>query len=928
MNDAVFSECTGFDGNLIIEDGITSIGDSSFACKYPNNFKGNLVIPDSVTSIGQSAFRGCGCNGTLTISQNVTEIQRQTFFFSRFTGSLSIPYGVTSIGAGAFGMTVFTGTLSLPETLICIGGEAFCGQQNERPFVGSLSIPNSVTTLGAMSFGYCGFDGHLTLSRSITVVPSACFVSCSFIGKLYIPANIKRIESNAFSGNCFTGDLFIPDTVVYATGFSGCTFDGNLVISKNMTEIPSSAFFGCNRLKGSIIVPEGISTIGASAFSGCSGFDGELSLPDSLTTIGDSAFKDCSGLGGNIIIPKNVTKISWNAFNECSGINGYIYVGRSVTTINGKPFSGTNPVKFLLDNNSYAHLNASKHGLVPYQVMDELNLTLNIFAGTEVDDPITADCVVSGGLAPYMYKYEVNISDGSYYYTGWRTNKTSSFYPVTDGYYTFTVTVRDSLGNTVTKTNGNVYRHLLTEGESNARENVYFARYMNNFFFNDIPEPQAIQGYWYFSLHDDYYPWVVEFIEYLSKFSPTNPSYYIDIYNNLFNQEDKKDFLLEKALVMCSTGNDFKMYELMSMPDGIKTLNSFTKLMSVNDNTGFINILHDVTGNSDSLLDNVFNSYCNDYIGSDDLAAALNGIVANSDDRTYTANSVRLLKDFKTFKDLAGTYGVMKAVYDDMVVDVLNTLALFDTVDMSQLYQLASTWEVTGDSAQKEVGSLLKSLAGVNREDRLALLLGRNGYKSIVKCFGKLLDTGSGKLIKLSKKSGGEYSSGLAVYGIITSVLELGAGQESYADKFQELETSTEIVNAAWNDFIVRRGEYSNNPSEENFEHVIYACINYLQSAAVSETTFVALVAEARQHIILQWAGFGQPMLEAAEHSSDHAAALNTFVNSIRQYYKNWKAIDNYDYSIVKSQFSNALSTYKQWSYESYANNSGVNGGW
>ena len=280
-----------------------------------------------------------------------------------------------------------------------------------------------------------------------------------------------------------------------------------------------------------------------------------------------------------------------------------------------------------------------------------------------------------------------------------------------------------------------------------------------------------------------------------------------------------------------------------------------------------------------------------------------------------------LLKDFKTFKDLAATYGVMTSIYDDIVVDTMNTLSLLDSMDKGQLYSLANTWIQIGDSAQQEIGQLLKNLASANRGEREEILLTRNGYKSILYCLGKLLDSETGSILKnssIANQSG--LNMGLAIYSVSTSALNILMGQESYADKYQNLENSTDIVNTAWNDFRIRRAEYRFNPSEENFDAVIYSCMNYLQSAAVSETTFVDLVNEARQHIVLQFVGYGQPMVEAAQHSQDHVAALSTFVSSIRQCHKNWKAITNYDYSIVKSQSSNALSTYKTWSYESYSN--------
>lgn len=53
----VFCGCRGLTGELLIPEGVTTIGEIAFrGCE---NFTGDLILPESVTTIGNSAFGSC-----------------------------------------------------------------------------------------------------------------------------------------------------------------------------------------------------------------------------------------------------------------------------------------------------------------------------------------------------------------------------------------------------------------------------------------------------------------------------------------------------------------------------------------------------------------------------------------------------------------------------------------------------------------------------------------------------------------------------------------------------------------------------------------------------------------------------------------------------------------------------------------------------
>ena len=85
--------------NIVIEDGVTSIGEYAFAeCENLTT----INIPNSVTTIGENAFSYCDGLTTVTIPNNVTTIGESAFYGCIYLKTVTIGSGVTSIGESAF----------------------------------------------------------------------------------------------------------------------------------------------------------------------------------------------------------------------------------------------------------------------------------------------------------------------------------------------------------------------------------------------------------------------------------------------------------------------------------------------------------------------------------------------------------------------------------------------------------------------------------------------------------------------------------------------------------------------------------------------------------------------------------------------------------------------------------------------------------
>ena len=355
IGNSAFGGCAGLT-SVIIGNSVTSIGNSAFSgCnKLTNvNYSGNiaswcaidglnniprntgfkltiagqeitgeLVIQEGVTSIGNSAFNGCSGLTSVTIPDSVISIGGSAFSGCIGLTSISIPASVTSIGNSAF---KGCGNLAIVNWNATTCTRA--GQSNYLIFEGcsklvTINIGNNVTTIPAYAFAGCTTIKNINIPNSVTSIGDSAFSGCTELSSVTIGNSVTSIGSSAFYGCTRLTNIVIPDSVtsIGSYAFYECTGLKSVVIGNSVTSIGYRLFYGCTRLT-SIIIPNSVTSIGNGAFERCSELT-SVTIPDSVTSIGYDAFYGCTGLT-SITIPDSVTSIGSYAFSRCNSLTIY-----------------------------------------------------------------------------------------------------------------------------------------------------------------------------------------------------------------------------------------------------------------------------------------------------------------------------------------------------------------------------------------------------------------------------------------------------------------------------------------------------------------------------------------------------------------------------------------------------------------------------
>ena len=204
----------------MIEDGVTSIGESAFF--YCSSLT-SITIPDSVTSIGDYAFFNCSSLTSITIPDSVTSIGESAFYGCSSLTSITIPDSVTSIGNSAFSYCSSLTSIMIPDSVTSIGDYAFRNCSS----LTSITIPNSVTSIGNNTFRLCKSLTIITIPDSVTSIGESAFDNCKNLKTISLSCK-SSLKRSDFGGQAdlvsYTNQHTLTKTEAKA---ATCTEDGN-----------------------------------------------------------------------------------------------------------------------------------------------------------------------------------------------------------------------------------------------------------------------------------------------------------------------------------------------------------------------------------------------------------------------------------------------------------------------------------------------------------------------------------------------------------------------------------------------------------------------------------------------------------------------------------------------------------------------------
>ncbi len=378
--DGVLLKYIGAGGDVVIPEGVTSIGKSAF---YDCDSLTSVTIPDSVTSIDEEAFYECSSLTSVTIPDSVTSIGWCAFYECSSLTSVTIPDSVTSIGSGAFygcssltSVTIGSGVsfdvLSNSDLLDNDATEAITVTENNNVYASkdgvlytydmstllrclraktSVTIPDGVTSIGEWAFYRCSSLTKVTIPDSVTSIGEWAFYECSSLTSVTIPDSVTSIDTRAFSD---------------------CSSLTSVTISNSVTSIDVEVFEHCSSLTS-------------------------VTIPDSVTSIGSSAFHSCYNLA-TVNLGRGVNSIEPTAFTNCGNLTAINVSGKNTT------YSSSDGVLYTADKKTLLLCPAGK---------DSVTIPDSVVRIEDGDDP--SDSKNTGGFAGCEKLKTVNLPDSLEY---------------------------------------------------------------------------------------------------------------------------------------------------------------------------------------------------------------------------------------------------------------------------------------------------------------------------------------------------------------------------------------------------------------------------------------------------------------------------------------------------------------------------------
>lgn len=340
-----------------IEEGVTSIGSSTFAYLYQLT---DVIIPNTVKSIGSGAFSFCRLY-SINIPDSVTYIGKSAFEFCTNLEYVNDAKKLSYIGDSCFGYCDSLRSFTFYEELTYIGQQAFydCTDLTSINFINcnklntinwatfylcvsliSIKIPDCVNSIQSRAFRKCSNLKEITIPKDLTVIESETFYYCCKLKSIKLPEKITKIRVNSFIHCCSIETIYIPENVeiIENNAFLFCyNIKSFSVDEKNehystidgiLTPITKNAIINYppNKDLISYEIPNNIINLVQYSFCYCRNLK-HITIPSSIEIISAAVFQLCQKLESVTFLGN--CQIGQQCFNYCYDLVSFVYLGEN-----------------------------------------------------------------------------------------------------------------------------------------------------------------------------------------------------------------------------------------------------------------------------------------------------------------------------------------------------------------------------------------------------------------------------------------------------------------------------------------------------------------------------------------------------------------------------------------------------------------------